>query len=179
MEEKAADKNKATVNAGSSLAEKRAPIENTTQEQMEAYMVRTVEENLVQQEGRINGMIAPAFVSCSFAEKSCVMRYPMQGWQTNRMGVVHGGIITTCMDNAMAILNMFLAGEYFTPTLTMEMKFLRPMQADDAILMQVQAISVGRQISHLRADAVSEKTGKTVASGTATFMTTGLAARKE
>jgi acyl-coenzyme A thioesterase PaaI-like protein len=82
------------------------------------------------------------------------------------------------MDNAMAILNMFLAGEYFTPTLTMETKFLRPMQFDDALLVEVTAMAVGRQISHLRAEAKSEATGKTVATATATFMTTGLAARK-
>jgi acyl-coenzyme A thioesterase PaaI-like protein len=94
------------------------------------------------------------------------------------MDVVHGGILTTCMDNAMAILNMFLAGEYFTPTLTMETKFLRPMQYDDALLVEVTAMAVGRQISHLRAEAKSEATGKTVATATATFMTTGLAARK-
>ncbi len=151
---------------------------NETQAQMEDYMRRTVEENLVQQEGRINGMIAPEFVSCSLADRTLVMRYPMQHWQTNRMDVVHGGILTTCMDNAMAILNMFLAGEYFTPTLTMETKFLRPMQYDDALLVEVTAMAVGRQISHLRAEARSEKTGKPVATGTATFMTTGLAVRK-
>ena len=75
-------------------------IENNTQEQMEAYMHRTVEENLVQQEGRINGMIAPEFVRCSLEDKTVLMRYPMQYWQTNRMEVVHGGILTTCMDNA-------------------------------------------------------------------------------
>jgi uncharacterized protein (TIGR00369 family) len=153
-------------------------IENNTQEQMEAYMHRTVEEKLVQQEGRINGMIAPEFVRCSLEDKTVLMRYPMQYWQTNRMEVVHGGILTTCMDNAMAILNMFLAGEYFTPTLTMETKFLRPMQFEDALLVEVTAMAVGRQISHLRAEAKSEATGKTVATATATFMTTGLAARK-
>ena len=152
---------------------------NETQAQMEDYMRRTVEENLVQQEGRINGMIAPEFVRCSLADRTLVMRYPMQRWQTNRMDVVHGGILTTCMDNAMAILNMFLAGEYFTPTLTMETKFLRPMQYDDALLVEVTAMAVGRQISHLRAEARSEKTGKPVATGTATFMTTGLAVRKD
>ena len=56
-------------------------IENNTQEQMEAYMQRTVEENLVQQEGRINGMIAPEFVRCSLEDKTVLMRYPMQYWQ--------------------------------------------------------------------------------------------------
>ena len=160
------------------INQKRPPIPNETQEQMEAYMRRTVEENLVQQEGRINGMIAPEFVRCSLADRTLVMRYPMQYWQTNRMEVVHGGILSTCMDNAMAILNMFLAGEYFTPTLTMETKYLRPMQYEDALLVEVTAMAVGRQVSHLRAEARSEKTGKPVATGTGTFMTTGLAVRK-
>lgn len=165
-------------NTTNTTTETRPPILNETQAQMEAYMRRIVEENNVLQAGRINGMIAPEYVSCSLADKTCTIRYPMQPWQTNRMEVVHGGILTTCMDNAMAILNMFLAGEYFTPTLTMETKFLRPMMPDDALLIEVTAMAVGRQVSHLRAEARSEKTGKPVATGTATFMTTGLAVRK-
>lgn len=152
-------------------------IDNTSQEAMEAYMEQTVRENHVDQAGRINAMIRPEYVSCSFDEKKAVLRYPAQDWQANRMSVVHGGIITTCMDNAMAILNMFLAGEYFTPTLTMEMKFLRPMPLGADMLITVEAIAAGKNIAHMRSEVINEATGKPVAVGTATFMTTGLAVR--
>jgi len=137
---------------------------------MEEYLRQTVKENYEQQGDRINGMLKPAFVSCSAAEKTTVMAYPVQDWQGNRYQVMHGGMVTTCIDNAMAMLGMYLSPSRSCTTLSMEVKFLRPVWPGDTLEVTTRAVMDGSRVEHFASEAVSRGTGKVIATATAVYM---------
>lgn len=140
------------------------------QEIMEAWLRKTVEENYSQQADRINGMLKPELVSCSAAEKTTVMAYPVQDWQGNRYRVMHGGMVTTCIDNAMAMLGMYLSPSHSCATLSMEVKFLRPVWPGDTLEVTTRAVMDGSRVEHFASEAKSRDTGKVIATAAAVYM---------
>ena len=142
----------------------------TNQEQMEAVMKRIVEENYTLQGDRINGLIKPTLVSCSWDDRESVMEYPIQKWQGNRYHMIQGGMVTTCIDNAMAILSLALAAPGHSTTLSIQVNFLRPAETGNTLRVTTKAVVDGRKVIHFRSEADCVETGKTIASATAVYM---------
>lgn len=69
-----------------------------------------------------------------------------------------------------ATLARFFAGENYVPTVSLDVKYIRPMEVGDMMLVTVKGTAIGKRITQVQAEAVSEKTGKLVATGAAVFM---------
>ena len=141
-----------------------------SQEQMEEIMRRIVEENYTLQGDRINGLIKPRLIACSYEERSSVMEYPIQEWQGNRYHIMQGGMVTTCIDNAMAILSLCLATPGHSTTLSIEVNFLRPIATGGTLVVTTKAAVDGRKVIHFQAEASDKETGKVIANATAVYM---------
>lgn len=142
----------------------------TNQERMDAYLDRTMIENNVNQKDQICGMVQSIRMGCSFEDKTITLGFPVQPWQANRAGLMHGGIICTCIDMTAATLARFFAGENYCPTVSLDVKYIRPVEVGDTMIVTVKGIAIGKRISQIQAEAVSEKTGKLVATGASVFM---------
>lgn len=137
---------------------------------LEAHVKKSIYEINVEQKDLINGMMNVSTAECSYEDKTVTFAFPIQEWQANRVGNLHGGIICTAFDITIAVLARFYAGENFAPTISLDVKFVRPVMVGDTMLVTAKAIAVSKRISQLTCEAYSQKTGKLVASGASVYM---------
>ncbi len=140
------------------------------QEQMEAYMEKTMRENNEIQKDTLNGMMQSLYVGCSYEEKTITLAFPLQKWQANRAGSLHGGMICTAFDITLAALARFYAGKNFAPTVNLDVNYLRPVDLEDTLQVTGKAIATGKRLTQLTGEAYSKKTGKLVATATSVYL---------
>lgn len=140
------------------------------QQKLEAHVAKTLQENNIQQKDLINGMMQADDAGCSFADKTITFAFPVQPWQANRAGHLHGGIICTAFDMTIAALARFFAGKNYAPTISLDVKFIRPVKVGDRMLVTAKAVAAGRRITQLTCEAYSEQTGKLLAAGASVYM---------
>lgn len=140
------------------------------QMQMEEYLEKTMYENNVKQEQTVNGMMKSVKIGCSGEEQSITLGFPVQEWQANRAGMMHGGIICTAFDITAAAIARFCAGENYAPTISLDVKYIRPAQVGDMLLVTAKATAAGRRITQIVCEAESKNTGKLVATAATVYM---------
>lgn len=104
-------------------------------------------------------------------KKEYRMRSTLKKWMCNPMGRIHGGMITTIMDQAMGCVAFSaMPDDGIAPTVEMNVNFHRPLLPDMEIVLNVKIKSVSKQLIHLSCDVVSaDNPGKIYASSTAVF----------
>ncbi|MBK5247115.1 MAG: PaaI family thioesterase [Peptostreptococcaceae bacterium] len=136
------------------------------------YGIATVNEAATVHEGTVNGMIEPAFMECSFEQDTITISFRILKWETNRIGILHGGITAAAFDYTMGILARFYSEMTFCPTVSLEMKYIRPVELGEVLIVKARAISKGRKVIHLTAEGTLQSNGKVAASGAAIFLVT-------
>lgn len=142
----------------------------TEQERMEQYLDKTMEENNVDQKDVICGLMKSIKGGCSYENKSITLGFPVQEWQANRAGLMHGGMICTAFDMTAAALARFFAKEFYVPTISLDVKYIRPVQIGDTLDVTVTATAAGKRITQIQAEAISRNTGKLAATAASVYM---------
>jgi len=142
------------------------------QKRLKDYGIAIVNEAATVHEGTVNGMIEPAFVECNFEEDTITISFKILKWETNRIGILHGGVTAATFDYAMGILARFYSETTFSPTVSLDMKYIRPVELGDTLIVKARAISKGRKVIHLTAEGTLQSNGKVAASGAAIFLVT-------
>jgi uncharacterized protein (TIGR00369 family) len=86
-----------------------------------------------------------------------------QGWD----GIVHGGIVSTLLDEAMAKLVYELG--YRAVTASLEIKFRKPAPILKPLLVYGEIAEVNRRVIRAKA-RVTQEDGTVLATGTSTFL---------
>ena len=89
-----------------------------------------------------------------------------QGWD----GIVHGGIISTLLDEAMAKLVYELG--YQAVTALLEIKFKKPAPILEPLLVYGEITEVSKRLIRAKAH-IAKKDGTILATGTSTFLQQG------
>ena len=137
---------------------------------METFLAKTMDENNVGQAKTLNGMMKSENAGCSFKDKTISLAFPVQEWQANRAGMIHGGIICTAFDMTIAATARFYAGKNFAPTVSLDVKYIRPVEIGDTIIVTAKATATGKRITQLTGTAYSKKTGKQVATAASIYL---------
>lgn len=137
---------------------------------MEAHLEKTLYENNVQQKDIVNGLMRSSGGECSFADKTLTLEFPIQDWQTNRVGNLHGGIMCTAFDITIAALTRFFTGENFAPTISLDVKFLRPAAVGETIRVTARATFTGRRITQLTGEAYNKESRKLIATAASVYL---------
>lgn len=140
------------------------------QKLLEEHIEKTLRENNVDQKDTLNGRMQSRRGECSYEEKSLSFEFPVQAWQANRAGQLHGGMICTAFDITIAALARFYAGENFAPTVSLDVKYVRPVKIGDTLVVKAKAIATGRRITQLTGEAYSKETGKLSATAASVFL---------
>ena len=140
------------------------------QQRLEEHVKKTLYENNVQQAETMNGLMKAADGGCSFEEGTITFEFPVQAWQANRVGKMHGGAICTAFDLTIAALARFYARENFAPTISLNVNYTRPIEVGDTLVVRSKAIHPGRRVSQLTGEAFAKSTGKLVATATSVYM---------
>ena len=78
-------------------------------------------------------------------------------WMKNAFGSLHGGIISTILDQGMGMLcHCLMNGSAITPTVQMNVTYHHPLMPGDGVLLRVYVESVTRTLIYTRAEAVNE-----------------------
>ena len=140
------------------------------QKLLEEHIEKTLKENNVDQKDTLNGMMQSRRGECSYEEKSLSFEFPVQAWQANRVGQLHGGMICTAFDITIAALARFYAGENFAPTVSLDVKYVRPVKIGDTLVVKAKATATGRRITQLTGEAYSKETGKLSATAASVYL---------
>lgn len=140
------------------------------QARLEAYVDKTLYENNVQQKDSVNGMMRSRKAGCSYEDKTITFAFPIQSWQVNRAGTLHGGVMCTAFDLTIAALARFCAGENFAPTISLDVKYVRPVKVGETLLVTARATSAGKRVTQLTAEAYIEETGKLAATAASVYL---------
>lgn len=140
------------------------------QKKLEEYAKSVIQDTKIAQDGMLNGMMQPVYVGCNAEEGTLTISFKLYKWEMNRIGILHGGITAAAFDYTMGILARFYAESNFSPTVSLEIKYIRPVESCDTLVVKVKAISKGRKVIHLTAEGFSQETGKLAASGAGMFL---------
>lgn len=140
------------------------------QETMETRIKGEIEKYLTNQADSINGMMRPEFVECCFEEKTLTVAFPVQEWEKNRVGYMHGGVIAAAFDIAAGLLTRFLAGESFAPTIQLETVFLRPIPMGDVFEVRAKTNLAARKLTHLYCEGSLRSSGKLAATASLSYL---------
>ena len=96
--------------------------------------------------------------------------FPVQEWQANRGGMMHGGMICTAFDITAAAIARFCAGENYAPTISLDVKYIRPVAIGDQLIVTAKATAAGKRITQIVCEARSKNTGKLAATAASVYM---------
>lgn len=140
------------------------------QKMLEEHVAKTLLENNIEQRDTLNGMMKSSEGRCSFEDKTLTFEFPVQPWQANRVGNLHGGMICTAFDLTIAALARFYAGENFAPTVSLDVKYIRPVKVGDTLTVTARATATGKRITQLTGEAYIKETGRLAAMAASVYM---------
>ena len=140
------------------------------QKMLEEHVAKTLLENNIEQRDTLNGMMKSSEGRCSFEDKTLTFEFPVQPWQANIVGNLHGGMICTAFDLTIAALARFYAGENFAPTVSLDVKYIRPVKVGDTLTVTARATATGKRITQLTGEAYIKETGRLAATAASVYM---------
>ncbi|MBR1780017.1 MAG: PaaI family thioesterase [Oscillospiraceae bacterium] len=115
------------------------------------------------------GRLKAELLSCDDATQELTLRYPLQDWQVNGLGTLHGGMINTMMDLTMSMVVYCFSRETIPPTVSMTANYLRPVPMEDYVLIRARVTSLGRRNATAYCEAIVPKTGKVACTSIGTY----------
>ena len=117
----------------------------------------------------LNGRMKGELVSCDEAKQEITLRYPVQDWEVNGLGTLHGGMISTMMDLTMSMAVYCYSRQTIPPTITMTVNYLRPVPIEDGVHIMARVTSIGKRNATAYCEAIIPGTGKVAATAIGTY----------
>lgn len=99
----------------------------------------------------------------SVDENSVEFQFEIRKEMTNPAGTLHGGIISSMIDDCIGVNFMILGLENFYPTINLNVDFFNPAFENDTVLVKTELIKLGKTIIHFNAVVINQNNGKPVA----------------
>lgn len=127
------------------IREKAAGEDHAMEQELTAML-----EKLKEPEGAMGSLLGLELEACDPAEKTLTLSMEPAPWMANLMGWMHGGIISSAMDSTMgALCRWCRGGEVFTPTVTMQTTYLRPVMLSGRVYIRARVTHAGRSLISL------------------------------
>lgn len=94
--------------------------------------------------------LCPRLISCDGPTLWVELEYDTKAWASNPMGIVHGGILALMLDNAMGLTCYCIYG-HFTPTISMNLTYARPVPLEQTVRLRVTTTLAGGTTAQLQA----------------------------
>lgn len=121
----------------------------------------------------IDSQLAIEAVSCDAERKEIVISHLVKPWEVNIHGTMHGGMISTVLDDAMGILCGCYINPSFCSTVNLNVNFLRPVHLNERLYVRAELMRTGRNLIRTRATAWTTNPGAPCATTEATYYKTG------
>ena len=118
----------------------------------------------------LNGRLKAELHSCDEESQELTLRFPLQDWQVNGLGTLHGGMLSTMLDLAMSMAVYCSSRQSIPPTISMTVNYLRPVpMGADGVLIRARLTSLGRRNATAYCEAVIPGSGKVACTSIGTY----------
>lgn len=117
----------------------------------------------------LNGRLKAQFESCDENLKEITLRFPLEDWQVNGLGTLHGGMSSAMMDLAMSMAVYCFSRETIPPTISMTTNYLRAIPMEGSVLIKTKLTSLGRRNASCYCEAIIPSSGKIACTATGTY----------
>lgn len=124
--------------------------ENPRLEYMQTLIGRSTQESLSPVGRWLNGTLLDV------QEGSMRVSYVVREDMTNPMGLLHGGIATTILDEVVGTMVYALGREYAYVSVNLNCDFLNPAKVGDTLFASGKVIRAGKNIVHVEGEIVNE-----------------------
>ena len=114
-------------------------------------------------------MLGLEAISCDAEKQQLVVVHNVAAWAENVNGTAHGGIIAASMDSAMGILCRCYIYPQRSPTINLNVNYLRPVYIGDKLYVRAELLRQGKNLLWLRTVAWTTDPDKPCASAEGTF----------
>lgn len=117
----------------------------------------------------LNGRLKAQFESCDENLKEITLRFPLEDWQVNGLGTLHGGMSSAMMDLAMSMAVYCFSRETIPPTISMTTNYLRAIPMEGSVLIKTKLTSLGRRNASCYCEAIIPSSGKIACTAVGTY----------
>lgn len=117
----------------------------------------------------LNGRLGAQFESCDEEAKEITLRFPLEDWQVNGLGTLHGGMSSAMMDLAMSMAVYCFSRETIPPTISMTTNYLRAIPMEGSVLIKTKLTSLGRRNASCYCEAIIPSSGKIACTAVGTY----------
>lgn len=127
-------------------------------------------ERRLHEEGTINAMMNMSVEKFYEKEHKVVLAFPVETWQLNPAGNMHGGMISTALDITMGCIAYVTGTASFTPTIQMAINFVGSIKAHDTLMIEGICDHSGSRMAQVRAIARVKSTGAIMATANGSYV---------
>jgi len=117
----------------------------------------------------LNGRLKGELVSCDDKRQEITLRYPLESWQVNGLGTLHGGMTNAMMDLTMSMAVYCFSRQTIPPTVSMTTNYLRPVPMEGYVHITARLTSLGRRNATAYCEAVIPSSGKVACTAIGTY----------
>lgn len=117
----------------------------------------------------LNGRMKAKLSSCREEEKELTLEFPLEDWEVNGLGTLHGGMTSAMMDLTMSMAVYCFSRQTIPPTISMTVNYLRPVPMAGSVLIRARVTSLGRKNATAYCEAIIPGNGKTAATALGTY----------
>lgn len=107
--------------------------------------------------------------SCDADKQEICLRLHTTDFMENPWGVTHGGMLALAADWAMGIAARTILNQNQTPTVSMQMDYLRPVPLHTDLILRVRVLSAGKNLTRIRVEGFLDGTEKILVTATGTY----------
>ena len=117
----------------------------------------------------LNARMKAELESCCDAAQEITLKFPLQEWEVNGLGTLHGGMINTMMDLVMSMAVYCFSRKSIPPTISMTTNYLRPVPMEDYVFIKARLTSLGKRNATAYCEAIVPATGKVACTAIGTY----------
>lgn len=117
----------------------------------------------------LNGRMRASLLSCSEERQEIELSFPLQDWEVNGLGTLHGGMVNAMMDLTMSMAVYCFSRKSIPPTISMTANYLRPVPMEESVTIRARLTSLGKRNATAYCEAIVPSTGKTACTSIGTY----------
>ena len=117
----------------------------------------------------LNGRLKAELEACDDENQEITLRFPLEDWQVNGLGTLHGGMSSTMMDLTMSIAVFCFSRQTILPTISMTVNYLHAVPMEGSVLVRVRVTSLGRRNATAYCETIVPGSGKVACTAIGTY----------
>ena len=125
-------------------------------------------------DGQFNNMLGAEFFDCDFEKSTVTLTMEPKPWMGNPMDILHGGISASILDMTMGLLCRYCSGGSMTPTVNMNVQYLRSGGLEKRLFIKAELTKRGFTFCYAAGAMWAEgMEDKPIATATGAYFVTG------